>query len=118
MITLPIRWALGADTSFPLLSYETAGSAGVDLRANFSTRLRQSGVTLEPMARDLISTGLHIAIPYGYEAQIRPRSGLALKNGVTLVNSPGTVDSDYRGVLGVILVNTGQSAFHIESPYS
>ena len=113
MITLPIRWAEGADTSFPMPSYETAGSAGVDLRANFSSQLRQSGVTLEPMRRKLISTGLHLEIPSGYEAQIRPRSGLALKNGVTLVNSPGTIDSDYRGVLGVILLNTGQSAFHI-----
>ncbi len=113
MITLPIRWAVGADTSFPIPSYETTGSAGVDLRANFSTQLRQSGVTLEPMRRKLISTGLHLEIPSGYEAQIRPRSGLALKNGVTLVNSPGTIDSDYRGVLGVILLNTGQSAFHI-----
>ena len=113
MITLPIRWAVGADTSFPIPSYETTGSAGVDLSANFSAQLRQSGVTLEPMGRDLISTGLHLEIPNGYEAQIRPRSGLALKNGVTLVNSPGTIDSDYRGVLGVILLNTGQSAFHI-----
>ena len=113
MITLPIRWAVGADTSFPIPSYQTTGSAGVDLRANFSAQLRQSGVKLEPMGRDLISTGLHLEIPNGYEAQIRPRSGLALKNGVTLVNSPGTIDSDYRGVLGVILLNTGQSAFHI-----
>ena len=113
MITLPIRWAIGADTSFPMPSYETSGSAGVDLRANFSTQLRQSGVTLEPMARDLISTGLHLEIPNGYEAQIRPRSGLALNNGVTLMNPPGTIDSDYRGVLGVLLLNTGRSAFHI-----
>ncbi len=113
MITLPIHWAEGADTSFPLPTYETAGSAGVDLRANFSAEQRQSGVTLEPMARLLISTGLHLEIPKGYEAQIRPRSGLALKYGITLMNSPGTVDSDYRGVLGVILWNAGRSAFHI-----
>ena len=113
MTTLPIRWAEGADASFPLPCYETAGSAGVDLRANFSTEQRQSGVTLQPMARVCISTGLSLEIPNGYEAQIRPRSGLALKYGITLMNSPGTIDSDYRGVLGVILWNAGQSAFHI-----
>ena len=113
MTTLPIRWAEGADASFPLPRYETAGSAGVDLRANFSTEQRQSGVTLQPMARVCISTGLRLEIPNGYEAQIRPRSGLALKYGITLMNSPGTIDSDYRGVLSVILWNAGQSAFHI-----
>ena len=113
MTTLPIRWAEGADASFPLPRYETAGSAGVDLRANFSTEQRQSGVTLQPMARVCISTGLSLEIPNGYEAQIRPRSGLALKYGITLMNSPGTIDSDYRGVLGVILWNAGKSAFHI-----
>ena len=114
MITLPFCWAKGADTSLPLPSYESSGSAGVDLRANFSIEHRRSGVTLEPMARRLISTGLHLEIPCGYEAQIRPRSGLALKHGITLMNSPGTIDSDYRGILGVILWNAGQSAFHVD----
>lgn len=113
MFTLPIRWAEGADTSLPLPSYETAGSAGVDLRANFAQAQRAVGVVLEPMARALISTGLHLEIPQGYEAQIRPRSGLALKHGVTLMNAPGTIDSDYRGVLGVILWNAGQTAFQV-----
>ena len=91
-------------------AYESAGAAGADLRAN----LPEGPVTLAPGARALISTGLHMAIPQGFEVQIRPRSGLALKHGITLINSPGTIDSDYRGILGVIMGNMGQEAFTVE----
>ncbi|MEN9447298.1 MAG: hypothetical protein RJA25_588 [Bacteroidota bacterium] len=84
----------------PLPQYETAGSAGVDLRAKL-----QEPVLLKPLQRALIPTGLHIELPEGYEAQVRPRSGLALKKGVTVLNSPGTIDSDYRGEIKIILIN-------------
>ncbi len=93
----------------PLPSYATAGAAGMDLLAAV-----QRPVTLAPGARALIPTGLRIAIPAGYEVQVRPRSGLALKNGITLPNSPGTIDEDYRGELGVILLNAGQEPFTVE----
>jgi dUTP pyrophosphatase len=101
-----------ADPAIPLPSYETAGAAGADLRANFPSDQRD-GITLNPGMRALVPTGLHIAVPTGHEVQIRPRSGLALKHGITLPNSPGTIDSDYRGPLGVIVMNAGQVAFHI-----
>jgi dUTP pyrophosphatase len=84
----------------PLPAYATAGSAGMDIRANLT-----EPVTLQPLERDLIATGLFIELPNGYEAQIRPRSGMALKQGITCLNSPGTVDADYRGELKVILIN-------------
>ena len=102
-------WAEGADTSLGLPQYETPGAAGADLRAN----LPEGAVTLAPMGRALISTGLHMEIPAGFEVQVRPRSGLALKHGITLPNSPGTIDSDYRGVVGVILLNTGSEPVEI-----
>jgi dUTP pyrophosphatase len=86
--------------------YATPQSAGMDLRANLD-----APVVLQPMQRSLIPTGLRIALPVGYEAQIRPRSGLALKHGITLLNTPGTIDADYRGEIGVILVNLGQEPF-------
>jgi dUTP pyrophosphatase len=95
----------------PLPAYETAGSAGMDLRAalgEFET------VVLEPGQRKLIPTGLKIALEPGHEAQVRPRSGLALKHGVTCLNAPGTIDSDYRGEVGVILVNHGELPFEIK----
>ena len=92
----------------PLPQYATAQSAGMDLRANLD-----EPVTLRPMERRLIATGLHIALPEGYEAQIRPRSGLALKRGITVLNSPGTVDADYRGEIGVLLINLSQEDFII-----
>lgn len=95
-----------ADPDIPLPSYETSGAAGADLRANFPPTER-AGVILAPGERRLVPTGLAIEIPEGYEMQIRPRSGLALKHGLSLPNSPGTIDSDYRGALGVILVNLG-----------
>lgn len=90
----------------PLPAYATPQSAGMDLRANIS-----QPVTLRPMERRLIPTGLYIALPLGYEAQIRPRSGLALKHGVTVLNSPGTIDADYRGELRVLLVNLSAEDF-------
>ena len=104
------QWVEGADQSFGLPCYETAGAAGADLRANLP---EGQSVTLEPGARALVPTGLRMAIPAGYEVQIRPRSGLALKHGVTLLNTPGTIDSDYRGPLGVIMVNLGEAPFEV-----
>lgn len=92
----------------PLPAYETSGSAGMDLRAAVD---EAAPVTLPPGGRALIPTGLSIAVPAGYEAQVRPRSGLALKFGLTCLNSPGTIDADYRGEVGVILANLGAEAF-------
>ncbi|MFU8881035.1 MAG: dUTP diphosphatase [Rhodobacterales bacterium] len=112
MLTIRCTRTPQADPAIPLPSYATDGAAGADLRANFPDDQRD-GVTLEPGDRLLIPTGLHLAIPDGYEVQIRPRSGLALKHGITLPNSPGTIDADYRGPLGVIVMNMGQQAFHI-----
>lgn len=109
-VTIQCLWEDGADQSFGLPAYETAGAAGADLRANFPDR---NALTLQPSARALVQTGLRIAIPAGYEVQVRPRSGLALKHGITLLNTPGTIDSDYRGLLGVIVVNLGQAPFEI-----
>lgn len=91
-------------------SYETEQSAGMDLRANL-----EAPVVIEPMQRALIKTGLFIQLPAGYEAQVRPRSGLALKHGITVLNTPGTVDADYRGEIGVILVNFGNEPFTINN---
>lgn len=93
-----------------LPSYETAGSAGMDLRAALA---EDAALTLEPGARALVPTGLKMALEPGWEAQVRPRSGLALKHGITCLNTPGTIDSDYRGEVGVILVNLGQEPFVI-----
>ena len=90
----------------PLPAYATVQSAGMDLRANLD-----EAITLRPLERRLIPTGLHIALPEGFEAQIRPRSGLALKKGVTVLNSPGTIDADYRGEIGVLLINLSQEDF-------
>lgn len=91
--------------------YETAGAAGLDLRAALP---ESSRLVIEPGARDLVPTGLTIALPDGYEAQVRPRSGLALKHGVTVLNAPGTVDADYRGEIGVILINHGSEPFEVK----
>ena len=113
MVTVRFAWVEGADRALGLPGYETGGAAGADLRANFPQAAR-GGVTLAPGGRALVPTGLRLAIPVGYEAQIRPRSGLALKHGITLANSPGTIDSDYRGPLGVIMLNAGTEDFHIE----
>lgn len=94
----------------PLPSYETLASAGMDLRANLS-----EPIILKPLERALIKTGLFIELPIGYEAQVRPRSGLAFKKGITVLNSPGTVDADYRGEIGVILVNLSSEPFVVEN---
>jgi dUTP pyrophosphatase len=94
----------------PLPEYTTIASAGLDLRANVS-----ESVMLEPGEWKLIPTGLYIELPMGYEAQVRPRSGLAYKHGITVLNSPGTIDADYRGDVGVILINHSKSAFEIKS---
>ena len=91
-----------------LPQYATALSAGLDLRANL-----EEDITLQPMERRLVPTGLSIALPEGYEAQVRPRSGLALKHGITLLNTPGTIDADYRGEIGVIMVNLSDTPFSI-----
>ncbi|EGF92086.1 deoxyuridine 5'-triphosphate nucleotidohydrolase [Asticcacaulis biprosthecium C19] len=101
---------LGHAADLPLPAYETEGSAGLDLRAAIAA---DAPVTLKPLGRALIPTGLKIAVPLGYEVQVRPRSGLALKFGITCLNSPGTIDSDYRGEVGVILVNLGGEDFVI-----
>ncbi|WP_439130817.1 dUTP diphosphatase [Polaribacter sp.] len=89
-------------------NYETEGAAGMDLRANIDT-----AITLKPLERAIVKTGLFIALPIGFEAQVRPRSGLAAKKGITVLNSPGTVDADYRGEIGVILVNLSNEDFII-----
>ena len=94
---------------YPLPRYQTALSAGMDLRANLTEAL-----VLEPLARALVPTGLFIALPPGAEAQVRPRSGLAARSGITVLNSPGTVDADYRGELKVILVNLSREPFTVE----
>lgn len=97
-------------SSHDLPNYETGASAGMDLRANIT-----ESVTLKPLERSIIKTGLFIELPVGYEAQVRPRSGLAAKKGVTVLNSPGTVDADYRGEIGVILVNLSNEDYTVEN---
>ncbi len=109
-MTIPVRVRrLPHAEGLPLPSYATAGAAGMDLLAAVS-----DPVTIPPGGRTLIPTGLTMALPPGYELQVRPRSGLALKNGITLPNSPGTIDEDYRGEIGVIVLNTGTEPFVVE----
>ncbi|WP_170343337.1 dUTP diphosphatase [Ruegeria arenilitoris] len=110
MVAIRVIREDGADPAIALPSYETAGAAGADVRANLPDR---GSITLQPGERALVPTGLRAEIPDGYEIQVRPRSGLALKHGITLPNAPGTIDSDYRGPLGVIVLNAGQEAFEI-----
>ena len=105
MITVPVQ----NNTDFELPQYATPASAGVDLKAAI-----KEAITLAPLERSIIPTGLKIALPEGYEAQVRPRSGLAAKHGITVLNSPGTIDADYRGEIGVILVNLSQKSFTIQ----
>lgn len=93
----------------PLPSYATAHSAGMDLRANL-----EASITLAPGQRALVKTGLFLELPEGTEAQVRPRSGLAFKHGITVLNAPGTIDADYRGEVGVILINHGQEPFEVK----
>lgn len=97
-------------SAHPLPSYETESSAGMDLRANL-----ENALVLKPMQRSLVPTGLYIELPDGYEAQIRPRSGLALKHGVTILNSPGTIDADYRGEIKILLINFSDTDFTINN---
>jgi dUTP pyrophosphatase len=111
--TLHLMWEPWADPALGLPAYETPGAAGADIRANLPVEHRASGITLAPMQRLVVPTGLRCEIPPGFEMQIRPRSGLALKHGITLPNTPGTIDSDYRGPLGVLLVNLGAEAYTI-----
>lgn len=103
MHTNEVRIKIVNSSPHPLPTYTTTGAAGLDIKANLPT----GPVTLAPLERRLIPTGLRLEIPYGYEAQIRPRSGLALRQGLTVLNTPGTIDSDYRGDVGVILINLG-----------
>lgn len=110
MVAIGVIREDGADPAVALPSYETAGAAGADVRANLPGGVP---ITLQPGARALVPTGLRIEIPSGFEVQVRPRSGLALKHGITLPNTPGTIDSDYRGPLGVIVLNAGQDPFEI-----
>lgn len=98
------------NSNHPLPHYETEASAGMDLRANIT-----ESITLQPLERTIIKTGLFIELPIGYEAQVRPRSGLAAKKGITVLNAPGTIDADYRGEIGVILVNLSNEPFTIEN---
>ncbi len=109
MLTVSFR-RLPHNPELPLPAYATPGAAGLDLCAAVHA---DNPIILEPGARALIPTGLAMALPPGYEAQVRPRSGLALKHGVTVLNSPGTIDCDYRGEVGVVLVNTGNEPFTI-----
>ena len=97
-------------SNYALPEYETSASAGLDLKANI-----EDAITLKPLERTLVKTGLFIEIPVGYEAQVRPRSGLALKSGITCLNSPGTIDADYRGEVGVILANLSSEPFVINN---
>lgn len=108
-LTVPITRIRQGFDDLPLPAYQTVGSAGVDLRAAVDASL-----LIEPGGRALVPSGVAIALPTGFEAQVRPRSGLAVKHGVTVLNSPGTIDSDYRGEIRVALINHGSEAFSIE----
>lgn len=105
MIKIPIQ----NESPFELPSYATTAAAGLDLKA-----VLEAAITLQPLERRIISTGLKIALPVGYEAQVRPRSGLAAKHGISVLNAPGTIDADYRGEIGVILVNLSNEAFTLQ----
>jgi dUTP pyrophosphatase len=109
-VVIEIMRVPGADPGVALPSYETAGAAGADIRASFADR---RDVVLAAGARMLVPTGLVMAIPHGFEVQLRPRSGLALNHGLTLLNAPGTIDSDYRGEVGVIVLNTSDAPFEV-----
>lgn len=113
-VTVTFQRLQGSDPAIALPAYATDGAAGADIRANFPPDQRATGLTLAPMDRALVPTGLACAIPQGFEMQVRARSGLALKHGLALVNAPGTIDSDYRGPIGVIVINLGPVPFTIE----
>ncbi|MFO1106623.1 MAG: dUTP diphosphatase [Amaricoccus sp.] len=111
---LGLKLLAGRDPTLPLPAYATEGAAGLDLCANLPSAQRVTGLEIRPGARALIPTGIAVEIPPGHELQLRPRSGLALRHGLTLLNSPGTVDCDYRGELGVIVINHGAEPVWIE----
>ncbi len=111
MTLVQVIWEDGADRSVALPSYQTAGAAGADICANLAAADRAAGIVIAPMGRVIVPTGIRVAISAGYEMQIRPRSGLAVKFGITVPNTPGTIDSDYRGPLGVALVNLGAEPY-------
>ena len=100
-----------ADRAIALPAYQTAGAAGADLRANLRPEDRAAGLVIAPMQRIVVPTGLRVAVPEGFEMQLRPRSGLAVNFGIGIPNAPGTIDSDYRGPLGVVLINLGAQDF-------
>ena len=108
-----VVWEDWADQALPLPGYQTLGAAGADICANFPVAQREAGLTLAPMQRAVCPTGIRVAIPVGYEMQVRPRSGLATKHGITVPNTPGTIDSDYRGPLGVALINLGTEPYTV-----
>ena len=112
-LDIQITYLQNADRNISLPVYETLQSSGMDLRANLIEDNRVNGISIQAKKWLLIPTGLAISMPIGYEAQIRPRSGLAFKYGVSILNSPGTIDADYRGELGVLLINHGEDEFHI-----
>ena len=113
MPTLRFLWEDWADRALGLPSYATLGAAGADIRANLRPEDRATGFILERLHRTIVPTGLRLEIPAGFEAQVRPRSGLALRHGISLPNTPGTIDSDYRGPLGVLLINLGAEPFTV-----
>jgi len=110
-VSVAVTTLANHDPAVPLPRYETPGAAGLDLRACLAAEDRDAGLTLPPGGRALVPTGLALAIPPDHEGQVRPRSGLAARHGVTLLNSPGTIDSDYRGEVKVLLVNLGDENF-------
>ena len=112
-LSIAVVWEDWADRGLGLPAYATPGAAGADIRANFPPEARGDGLWIAPMGRVVVPTGLRIAVPSGFEVQIRPRSGLALTHGISLPNTPGTIDSDYRGPLGVLLINFGSEAFQV-----
>jgi len=112
-VTVEIRPLAHFDRALPLPAYATPGAAGLDLRACLAPHERAEGVPLPSLGRFLAPTGLALAIPQGFEGQVRPRSGLAARDGVTVLNSPGTIDSDFRGEIGVLLVNLGAATVRV-----
>ncbi|MEM8790013.1 MAG: dUTP diphosphatase [Pseudomonadota bacterium] len=114
MIPLQFKTLENHDGEIALPSYETEGSAGMDIRACLDPADRQQGIALPQLYRALIPTGLAVAIPEDHEIQVRPRSGLAARHGVTLINTPGTIDSDYRGEIGVLMINFGAETYYVQ----
>ncbi|MEM6971686.1 MAG: dUTP diphosphatase [Pseudomonadota bacterium] len=112
-ITIPLMRLAGHDPALDLPVQATAGAAGLDLRACLAPADREEGLALPPLGRVTVPTGLAMAIPEGFEGQVRPRSGLAARHGVTVLNAPGTIDADYRGEIGVLLVNLGPETYRI-----